>query len=61
MKLYLADYHWEAGRLESKEQKANSKRQAEEHLAIAKEMIVKMGYGRRKAEVEELQREIEKL
>jgi hypothetical protein len=32
MKLHLADYHLEAGRLESKEQKANSKRQAEERL-----------------------------
>jgi len=61
MKLYLADYHLEACRMEIKEQKANSKRQAEEHLAIAKEMIEKMGYGRRKTEVEELQREIEAL
>jgi len=61
MKLFLADYHLEAGRLKSKEQKAKSKRQAEEHLAIAKEMIEEMGYGRRKAEVEELQRKIEEL
>jgi len=61
MKLYLADYHLEAGRLNIKEQKENSKEQAEEHLAIAKEMIEKMGYGRRKPEVEELQRALSSL
>ena len=61
MKLYLADYHLEACRLEIKEQKANGKRQAEEHLNIAKEMIEKMGYGRRKPEVEALRRELEEL
>ena len=61
MKLFLADYHLEASRLEIKEQKANSKRQAEEHLAIAKEMIEQMGYGRRKPEVEELERQIKSM
>ncbi len=61
MRLHLADYHLEACRLEIKEQKANSKRQAEEHLNIAKEMIEQMGYGRRKPEVEALRREIENL
>ncbi len=74
MKLHLADYHLEACRLEIKEQKANGKKQArleskeqmtngkkqaEEHLAIAKEMIEKIGYSRRKPEVEALQRELE--
>ncbi len=58
MKLHLADYHLEACRLEIKEQKANSKRQADEHLNIAAEMIERMGYGRRKAEVDELRREL---
>ncbi|NUM76251.1 hypothetical protein HUU40_17950 [candidate division KSB1 bacterium] len=45
----------------SKEQKANSKKQAEEHLNIAARMIEEMGYGRRRPEVEALRREIEAL
>jgi len=77
MKLFLADYHLEACRLCLAQHAAveTSRRDvsttvvpttdhlshARQHLAIAKEMIEKMGYGRRKAEVEELQREIEKL
>jgi len=65
MKLYLADYHFEAGRLllaEGMAHSAEGKREkAKEHLAIAKEMIEKMGYGRRKPEVEALRREIEEL
>jgi len=65
MKLHLADYHLEACRLvlaEGGGLGAEGKREkAKEHFAIAKEMIEKMGYGRRKAEVEALQREIEKL
>jgi len=56
MKLLLADYHLEACRLclaegEGRRGKGE-KRGAKEHLAIAKEMIEKMGYGRRKSEVE---------
>ena len=58
MKLFLADYHLEACRLKIKEQKENSKRQAEEHLGIAAGMIEKMGYGRRRAEVEELRKQL---
>ena len=65
MKLFLADYHLEACRLCLAEGKAHGaegkKEKAQKHLAVAKEMIEKMGYGRRKAEVEALQREIEKL
>ncbi|NUM77983.1 hypothetical protein HUU40_26780, partial [candidate division KSB1 bacterium] len=68
MKLLLADYHLEACRLESKkqtakskEQKANSKMQAEEHLDIAARMIEEMGYGRRKPEVEELEKQLNSL
>jgi len=58
MKLFLADYHLEACKL----QVASGKRQeAKENLAIAKEMIEKMGYGRRKPEVEALRRELEEL
>ncbi|MCG3155788.1 MAG: hypothetical protein DKINENOH_02396 [bacterium] len=59
MKLWLAEYHLEACRLESKKQTANSKKQAEEHLNIAARMIEEMGYGRRKPEVEELRRQLE--
>jgi tetratricopeptide (TPR) repeat protein len=58
MKLFLADYHLEACKLQMASGKSQ---QAKEHLAIAKEMIEKMGYGRRKPEVEELEREIAKL
>jgi tetratricopeptide (TPR) repeat protein len=65
MKLFLADYHLEACRLCLAEGKAHGaegkKEKAKEHLAIAKEMIEKMGYGRRKPEVEELRKELEKL
>ncbi len=66
MKLHLADYHLEACRLCVAEQKENSKKkkengksqEAKEHLEIAAKMIEKMGYGRRKAEVEELRKEL---
>jgi len=65
MKLHLADYHLEACRLclaqgEERREKGEE-RGAEEHLAIAKEMIEKMGYGRCKPEVEALRRELEEL
>jgi len=58
MKLFLADYHLEAGRLalaEGKREKAN------EHLEAAAKMIEQMGYGRRKPEVEELERQIKSI
>jgi hypothetical protein len=58
MKLFLADYHLEASKL----QVASGKRQeAKEHLETAAKMIEEMGYGRRKPEVEALRREIEEL
>jgi hypothetical protein len=59
MGIHLADYHLEACRLEIKEQKANGKKQAEEHLRIAAKMIEDMGYGRRRPEVEELRKQLE--
>jgi tetratricopeptide (TPR) repeat protein len=65
MKLHLADYHLEACCLclaQGEERRGKGEeRGAKEHLAIAKEMIEKMGYGRRKPEVEALRREIEEL
>ena len=64
MKLHLADYHLEACRLclAQSEQGAKSKRQeAKEHLATASAMIEKMGYGRRKPEVEELQEQLRSI
>ncbi|MCG3155793.1 MAG: hypothetical protein DKINENOH_02401 [bacterium] len=58
MKLFLAEYHLEACRL----QVASGKLQeAKEHLETAAKMIEEMGYGRRKPEVEALRREIEAL
>ncbi|MCG3155790.1 MAG: hypothetical protein DKINENOH_02398 [bacterium] len=58
MKLWLADYHLEAGRLQG----ANGKGQeAREHLNIAARMIEEMGYGRRKPEVEELEKQLNSL
>ena len=67
MKLHLADYHLEACRLCSAEGKMETgggrteavekkKREAEEHLRVASEMIEEMGYGRRRPEVEELRK-----
>jgi hypothetical protein len=64
MKLHLADYHLEACCLclAQSEQGAKGKEQeAKEHLETASAMIEKMGYGRRKPEVEALRREIEAL
>jgi tetratricopeptide (TPR) repeat protein len=48
MKLFLADYHLEAGRLYLAEKK---KTEAKNHFNTAKEMIDKMGYHRRDQEV----------
>jgi hypothetical protein len=48
MKLFLADYHLEAGRLCLAEKK---KTEAKNHFNTAKEMIDKMGYHRRDKEV----------
>ncbi len=66
MKLWLADYHLEASRLEIKQQKEKSKQKKENgnmktakaHLEKAAEMIAAMGYGRRRPEVDELRREL---
>ncbi len=61
MKLHLADYHLEACRLclAQSEQGAKGKRQeAKAHLATAGDMIKEMGYGRRKPEVEELEKQL---
>jgi tetratricopeptide (TPR) repeat protein len=55
MGLYLADYHLEACRLCLVE---DNRSEAKKHLETAAEMIEKMGYGRRKPEVEELRREV---
>lgn len=58
MKLFLAEYHLEACRL----QVASGKLQeAKDHLEKAARMIEEMGYGRRKPEVEALRREVEAL
>ncbi len=51
MGLHLADYHLEAARLHLAQ---NQPEKAKEHLETAEAMIAKMGYGRRKGEVEEL-------
>ncbi|UCH93593.1 MAG: hypothetical protein JSV88_25435 [Candidatus Aminicenantes bacterium] len=48
MKLFLADYHLEAGRLCLAEKKKND---AKNHFNTAKEMINNMGYHRRDKEV----------
>jgi hypothetical protein len=64
MNLHLADYHLEACRLclAQSEQGAKGKvREAKEHLATASAMIEKMGYGRRKPEVEELEKQIKSI
>jgi hypothetical protein len=53
MRLHLADYHLEATRLSHAERKDD---QAREHLVTAKKMVEEMGYGRRKPEVEELEK-----
>ena len=51
MKLFLADYHLEAGKL----CEAQGKQQdAREHFTTAKEMMEEMGYGRKLKEVTEL-------
>jgi tetratricopeptide (TPR) repeat protein len=55
MGLHLADYHLEACRLCLAEGKQS---EALEHLETAAGMIEKLGYRRRKSEVEELRREI---
>jgi tetratricopeptide (TPR) repeat protein len=55
MGLHLADYHLEACWLCLTEGKRT---EAREHLEIAAERIEKMGYGRRKTEVEELKKKI---
>lgn len=58
MKLFLADYHLEACKL----QMASGKRQeAKEHLEKAAQMIEEMGYGRRKPEVEELRQQLQSI
>jgi len=51
MRLYLADYHLEAGRLCLDEGKHED---ARKHLNTAKTMVDEMGYHRRDQEVEEL-------
>ena len=71
MNLHLADYHLEACRLclaqraegEKREAKSDGRevQRAKEHFAIAKAMIEKMGYGRRKPDLENLGGELEKL
>lgn len=55
MKLYLADYHLEAGRLCLAQQKIP---EAKKHFNTAKEMIDKMGYHRRDQEVSDLDSEL---
>ncbi|MCP4109509.1 MAG: hypothetical protein GY749_28970 [Desulfobacteraceae bacterium] len=51
MGLHLADYHLEAARLHIAQ---NQPEKARKHLETAEGMIEKMGYGRRKGEVEDL-------
>jgi len=55
MRRFLADYHLEAARLGLAEGK---KKQAREHLATARQMVEEMGYGRRKPEVEDLEKQL---
>lgn len=55
MRLHLADYHLEAARLSLAEGK---KDQAREHFATAKQMVEKMGYGRRLPELADLEKEL---
>jgi len=55
MKLFLADDHLEAGKLQMA---MGKKEKAKEHLAIAKEMIEKMGYG---SKTEALQHELKTI
>jgi tetratricopeptide (TPR) repeat protein len=57
MKLFVADYHLESARLLLAQGNAES---AREHLSRAKQMVKEMGYGRRKREVEELEKSLEK-
>jgi tetratricopeptide (TPR) repeat protein len=52
MNLFMADYHLEAARLSYAQEKNE---EAKKHLETAKQMINKMGYHRRKPEVEELE------
>ncbi|MCP4109247.1 MAG: TIR domain-containing protein [Desulfobacteraceae bacterium] len=54
---YLADYHLEATRLHLAQDQAE---QALDHLEEAEAMIKKMGYGRRKADIEELNASLDK-
>ncbi|MGH7597797.1 MAG: hypothetical protein ACREOI_15715 [bacterium] len=61
MNLHLADYHLEACRLCLAQRAEGMAQKAKEHLETASAMIEKMGYGRRKPEVEALRREIEEL
>jgi len=56
MKLFLADDHLEASKLQMA---SGKKEKAKEHLEAAAKMIEEMDYGRRRPE--ELQREVEKL
>ncbi|MCP4353093.1 MAG: TIR domain-containing protein [Desulfobacterales bacterium] len=51
MGIFLADYHLEAARLHLAQ---NQPEKARKHLETAEGMIEKMGYGRRKGEVDEL-------
>jgi len=55
MGLHLADYHLESARLCMAQ---GDRDKAREHLAIAKEMIERMGYHRRDDEVKELERQL---
>ncbi|MCP4353148.1 MAG: hypothetical protein GY795_47460 [Desulfobacterales bacterium] len=57
MGIHLADYHLEATRLHLSQDQAE---QALDHLEEAEAMIKKMGYGRRKAEIEELNASLDK-
>jgi tetratricopeptide (TPR) repeat protein len=49
MKLYIADYHLEAGRLCRTQ---NNENEAQEHFRTAKTLIEEMGYHRRDGEVQ---------
>lgn len=55
MRLYLADFHLEATRLSLAEGKPD---QARDHLSTATKMVNEMGYGRRKPEIEELEKRL---